>query len=238
MQQSGVPIGIVLGSAGPTAGAAPAGNQTTELQILSKQFFIASFGPAALVVLSGPEPAEVLPTPAYHQLPTLPGWGCLMGRGGEGFSWDGTELRVVGLVTPAAWAPMDVPSPETALLSSSVTWRDACPGRLSTEGRETKNIHQLLVEGEPYLSSLSHLISSGYLSPSLQICSLSSPPPEERPAYSLLMFVLCPSLSTFYFMLLLQTEQSEHTQCFSLSFPKSFPSRHGKKPASPSCSQH
>lgn len=92
MQGSGVPVGSVLG------------NQPIELQILSKQFFIANFGTAALVVLSGPESAGVLPTPAYQQLPTPPGWSCLRGRGGEGFSWDGTELRVVGLVTPAAWA--------------------------------------------------------------------------------------------------------------------------------------
>lgn len=41
------------------------------------------------------------------------------------------------------------------------------------EERGTKTIPQLLGEGEPHLSSLSHLMPSGHPSPSLQIWSLS-----------------------------------------------------------------
>lgn len=80
-------MGSGLGAAGPPPRAAPGGNQRAELQIHSKHSF------SLPILVQQPrwfcldQNQQVAPPPI-----PAPGWGCLRGRGGEGFSWDDTEL--------------------------------------------------------------------------------------------------------------------------------------------------
>lgn len=153
--------------------------------------------------------------------PMPPSWGCLKGRDEEGFSWDSTELGEVGLVTPAADAPTDIPSPEIMLLLGYLEgWTSRKAEHMRERGMKT--VIWVLVEHAPYYSSLGHLISFGHISPSLQILPLCLPS-EATSAYFLLMFV-------FFFALFKHILCSYYSQMlWSLFLPNSCPTTQGKK---------
>lgn len=146
VQRDGMPMGSGLKTAGPpTLGSPwrePAGRIThSEAKAASYCRFWSAC------------PNNFVWTRISRDSPPLLILGCLKGRGEEGLSWDSTELGVVGLVTPAADAPTEVPSPEIMLLLvffEGWTYRKA----EHMQERGMKTITWVPGESAPYHSSL------------------------------------------------------------------------------------